>query len=253
MITAGKAAIGGGIALVAFLVTYGIASASEKPKSATPAKDVPKAGETIDISTVKGVQKGVIALGFSVGSTGADDKYGPNTAAGVAKASVSLGGANSGIINNAFRALLAKALRAKGYTVIGETGPTFETTATYSSGPTSSVMTKEDAIKIACNRGTSDGKSEAEDKEPINSKWEVDEEDKSAFKAYTQFKSDFEISYKNCYLAAYNKAKPWYEEGLTVTETGKLSPKKLKGEWGTRNLTLALANPGVAGRKFGLV
>jgi hypothetical protein len=242
-----KVAIGAGVAVVAFLVSYGIASATES-KPVAKNKVETKPGETIDIAPVKGIQKGLIILGYDVGPDGADDKYGANTAAGIKKFNAENGGPADGNINADLRKRLAVKLRAKGYTVVGDASASvYENVSKYSSGGGSyaggsTTMTKTDAYNIGCKRGSSDGESEAKAGDEINSSWEVDKDDKTAYEAYTKFKDDFKAGYKDCYLKAYNKAKPWYEEGMTVTSTGRLIPEVSSGSWGSKNDILARAN-----------
>ncbi len=129
MLSNGKTiAIGVGVAVLAFLGAYGIASASEKKPttSATTAKkpdtkvDTKPSG-TIDLVSVKGVQQGLTALGYSVGPEGVDDKFGPNTASGILKFNKDNGGPKSSAIDLNLRKLLAAKLRAKGLTVTGDT------------------------------------------------------------------------------------------------------------------------------------
>jgi peptidoglycan hydrolase-like protein with peptidoglycan-binding domain len=98
------------------------------PSSASAATKPPPAGATLDLSQVRDVQRGLIAVGYSVGSAGADGWFGVDTAAAVRK----FMGGSSGQITNTFRSKLATALRAKGYNVSNETGPTLDKTT----GPT---------------------------------------------------------------------------------------------------------------------
>lgn len=101
----------------------------------TPGKDKtdPKpAGATIDISTVAGVQKALITLGYSVGPDGADGKNGTNTgkAINAFRAAQTPPLPASTAIDNPLRTALAVALRAKGYAVTGESGPVLAPVAT---------------------------------------------------------------------------------------------------------------------------
>ncbi len=104
------------------------------PSSASAAnaenRKPPPAGATLDLSAVRDVQKGLIALGDSVGSTGADGYFGVDMAAAVRK----FMGGTSGQITDAFRSKLATALRAKGFVISKETGPLLDKTTGPSHG-----------------------------------------------------------------------------------------------------------------------
>ena len=102
------------------------------PSPAGAAQKPPPIGTTLDLSQVRDVQRGLIALGYQVGASGADGWFGSDTVAAVRKFSVEHGGPSSGQITDAFRARLATALRAKGYGVSKETGPLVDKTT----GPT---------------------------------------------------------------------------------------------------------------------
>lgn len=129
----GAAALGG----AAILLWPSKAGASGLPPAGT---SIPHGGQSIgvkpgqvfDLSQVKDVQKGLVTCGVSVGPDGVDGWFGKNTAAAVRKFSTSNGGADSGQITNAFRALLATCLKAKGFNVTVATGPTLDRTT----GPT---------------------------------------------------------------------------------------------------------------------
>lgn len=111
-------------ALVTAAGYFGIKAYSSWSKAAIKT-DPKKPGATIDISTVAGVQQGLIALGYSVGAKGADGKNGPDTGKGINafRAAQTPPLPASTTIDNSLRTPLAVALRAKGYTVTGESGP----------------------------------------------------------------------------------------------------------------------------------
>ena len=94
------------------------------PKIAS-AKSLPsKPPETIDLSRVDGVQRGLFLLGFDPGTI--DGKYGPKTKMAVSKYQRS----RNLIVDSAFgpesRKRMDFDLKSRGLNVVGNTGPTFK-------------------------------------------------------------------------------------------------------------------------------
>jgi len=218
-----------GIGAVAALAVYLVASSSmasspTDKETKSSESDKAKTGETIDIGPVKGIQKGLITLGYDVGSSGADDKWGANTSSAVLKFSSDNGGAKAGIVNDAFRVLLAKALRDKGFIVTGDAagGPVYGEVKSY--GYTSETTTKDS----------------------VNEKsFVVSDEYATKERLKEGSKDKAEISYSD---------KNWYDFG--ITSTGRMETIKNNtrvGEWGTRNRVSAHFNGSVIGNKLGIV
>ncbi len=215
--------IGALAAVAVYLVASSGSSASASEKSSTTSEsDKAKVGETIDIGPVKGIQKGLITLGYDVGSSGADDKWGANTSSAVLKFSSDNDGAKAGVVNDAFRVLLAKALRNKGFIVTGDAagGPVYGEIKSY--GSTSDTSSKVDESKFVATKDFSE---------------------KERLKEGSKDNPDIVYDETN-----------WYDFGVTTKgfkETVKNNTRV--GEWGTRNRILAHINGSVVGNKLGIV
>jgi peptidoglycan hydrolase-like protein with peptidoglycan-binding domain len=106
--------LGIGAAVVAALYFFWPKSAKAGSKSNDPSQ--------INLTDVTGIQRALTILGYNPGKV--DGKYGPNTKSAVSAFQKAHGLGVDAVIGHDTRAAIAKDLKAKGISVLGESGPT---------------------------------------------------------------------------------------------------------------------------------
>lgn len=105
-----------GVLAYIFWPTPASASAAVSPSSIT----------STDLSSITGLQKALIALGYNIGN--ADGVYGPKSKAAVQSFQSTNGLTADAVVGPDTKAALVKALNAKGVNVVGDMGATIRGT-----------------------------------------------------------------------------------------------------------------------------